>query len=299
MSLLNPLKKCLTYLVLSGANKWTSPYNLERRPEPEVSDEAEQVAHYDRVMETSMAVVYGVSLELICRILRTPKSGQRIVDLCCGPGQFTRLLGKSFPDCEVHGLDLSPPMLECLRKNLPAAFAHCENMIEAPSLVREGFELITAMNCLHHLPDQKDVGKALKTMEDLSSAEGVIFVTDPLRLKNQWQTNLYTDTYGMKGRPDFSLFHRDFELSMAAAWTADELVSCLPSPAKKSWHLMIPFGVPVMGILVGIPRERGQHLFVDEIQSPLKVHSLIPKEFRTDFQMLKRALKLGTTRKIT
>ncbi|MCB0385200.1 MAG: class I SAM-dependent methyltransferase, partial [Bdellovibrionales bacterium] len=221
----------------------------------------------------------------------------RIVDLCCGPGQFTGLLAKSFTESEIHALDLSRPMLRCLERNVPRAIAHCEDMIEAPSLPRGEFDLVTAMNCLHHLSTEEQVSRAIETMESLSTPDGVIFVSFLLRLKSQQLTALYTETFGMKGFSGFERFHRDFELSMQAAWTEEEMVRMIPSSPTKTWFLITPMGVSTVFFLIGIPSDR-DHLFLDEVQIPGEIEGIVPQEFQVERRLLKLAFGLGRCRQI-
>ena len=53
--------------------------------------------------------------ELLARVAVEPDRVRRVVDLGCGPGNLTALLGRRWPDAAVVGVDSSPEMLERAR----------------------------------------------------------------------------------------------------------------------------------------------------------------------------------------
>ena len=54
-------------------------------------------------------------------IARVPAAPRAIVDLGCGPGTSTRLLGQRFPQARIVGIDNSEPMLAVARERASAA----------------------------------------------------------------------------------------------------------------------------------------------------------------------------------
>lgn len=55
--------------------------------------------------------------ELLARVAVEPDRVRRVVDLGCGPGNLTALLGRRWPDAAVVGVDSSPEMLERARRD--------------------------------------------------------------------------------------------------------------------------------------------------------------------------------------
>ena len=52
----------------------------------------------------------------------------QILDLGCGPGTSTRMLGERFPRAEITGVDISEPMLDVARQRAPGARFVCADI---------------------------------------------------------------------------------------------------------------------------------------------------------------------------
>ncbi|HEY1940912.1 MAG TPA: trans-aconitate 2-methyltransferase [Roseiarcus sp.] len=88
--------------------------------------------------------------DLLARVRGSPR---RIVDLGCGPGTSTRLLGERFPDAEILAIDSSEPMLAEARRRLPhVRFEHADIASWSPV---EPPDLIFANAALQWLPDHE------------------------------------------------------------------------------------------------------------------------------------------------
>ena len=57
-------------------------------------------------------------IDCICGLISRPSEPAHILDLCCGEGLLTRGLLDRFPECQVHGLDGSPKMIERIKTTL-------------------------------------------------------------------------------------------------------------------------------------------------------------------------------------
>ena len=63
--------------------------------------------------------------DLVSRLDGQPR---RILDLGCGPGTSTRMLGERFPAAEITGVDISEPMLAVARERAPGARFVCADI---------------------------------------------------------------------------------------------------------------------------------------------------------------------------
>src|SRR5262245_61406406 len=91
---------------------------LQRVAEPsQLTDAPPNVAQYDRVMTTKLAIAYAGALEVIYRA-RSEGSSGCAVDLACGPGHFTLCLGRFLGYRKVVGIDLSKQMIEVAKDNV-------------------------------------------------------------------------------------------------------------------------------------------------------------------------------------
>ena len=82
---------------------------MERVPEPELMDDVEQVVAYAEAdFAAGHASLFQEALDRLPPALHI----RRILDLGCGPGDFSRRLARAFPNAEVIGVDGAPTMLE-------------------------------------------------------------------------------------------------------------------------------------------------------------------------------------------
>jgi trans-aconitate methyltransferase len=89
--------------------------------------------------------------------LLQPKSGERILDLGCGPGQLTQQIAES--GALVTGIDLSPEMIGQARQNYPALKFILGDA--ATMQFNEEFDAIFSNAALHWMQDAAAVANAM------------------------------------------------------------------------------------------------------------------------------------------
>lgn len=100
------------------------------------------------------------SIDLIARIEDNIKT---IIDLGCGPGNSTHMLGKQFPNSQILGLDNSPEMIDCARRDYPQyQFETCDLTTDLAHLGQ--FDLVFSNACLQWVPDHTSLLPRLKEL---------------------------------------------------------------------------------------------------------------------------------------
>lgn len=74
-----------------------------------------------------------------------------IIDVGCGPGKYTVALADLGLD--VQGLDLTPGLVEELRRTAPGIGAHIGDLMDPPAELRSRFDVVTGFFVLHHIVD--------------------------------------------------------------------------------------------------------------------------------------------------
>lgn len=100
--------------------------------------------------------------------------GAKVLDLGCGPGIETeKLVGKGF---KVHGLDLSPGLLEIARKRIPDAVFTEANILEPLPYESDFFDGIFCKAALLHIP-HKEIEPVLQEIRRILKDKGVLYIS--------------------------------------------------------------------------------------------------------------------------
>ena len=129
---------------------------MQRVPEPELMDDADQVAAYGAA---DFSEGDDHTLSLLLALVKATDSGRapsRVIDLGCGPGNITLRLCQTFPEAEVIGVDGAAEMLQLAQErastlNLHPRFLHCPLQQLADSELLGTADLIVSNSLLHHL----------------------------------------------------------------------------------------------------------------------------------------------------
>ena len=277
-----------------------SPQRLGRTPEPgQITDAADNVLQYDRVMSTQLAVAYWVGLEVAHHALPSV-SGGTAADLACGPGHYTLCLGRFLTFEEVVGVDLSPPMVDVATRN--AADLALGDRVrfrigDVTNLEDEAtgqFDLAGFNTAAHHMPDLGTVTNVLREMDRVTKPDGLVMVMDLVRLRTRALTERYVKTLGQdyveRGLPAFL---DDFRNSMYAAWTAKELRQAIPRDTARYWCHIVPRGLPTIQVILGLPVGR-KRPFVRSGLPWGRDETPVPPDLRSEWRLLRMSLRFAS-----
>ena len=203
---------------------------MERVPEPELMDDVEQVVAYAEAdFAAGHASLFQEALDRLPPALHI----RRILDLGCGPGDFSRRLARAFPNAEVIGVDGAPTMLERAASepdskglNIKWVEALLDSFEDA-----KGFDLIFSNSLLHHLHEPEQLWAALKS---LGREDGWIHISDLRRPPSRSEAKEMVETYS-GDEPE--VLKKDFYHSLCAAFTPEEISGQCSAAGLQELHV--------------------------------------------------------------
>jgi ubiquinone/menaquinone biosynthesis C-methylase UbiE len=108
-----------------------------------------------------------------------PLRGDRLLDVGCGNGAYTTVLGRDFR--EVHAIDVEPQRIERFRETVAAdpKFSVTVGSAEALDFADDSFDVVTAIEVLEHIVDLE---RALAEIRRVVRPGGAFLVSCPNRL---------------------------------------------------------------------------------------------------------------------
>lgn len=272
---------------------------LERVEESSsLTTDASHVSDYNQMRTTLFVINYALALDVISR-LHAGKEKQTAIDLACGPGHFSISLANYLNFQRVFGLDLSDEMLETARANSKnSSLSEQVQFIKQDIRYLNRFEdqsvdLACFNHAAHHLHDLKDVRQVLTEMDRVTQKDGTVVLVDVARFKTTELTDKYVKTFGADYlRQGLKSLYLDFESSMFAAWSVDELAQARPEVSQRSWFQLVPFGVPMLQMIIGLPSDQVPRL--QATASSVQIEQLmVPKEFKIIWKLARWSLLSG------
>lgn len=116
---------------------------------------------------------YIDSVDVFCKpsVVRNPK----ILELACGPGNFTKYLKSKFPDSSILAVDLAPKMIEIAKQILPDVDFRVMDVRDINRL-EEKFDLIMCSFCLPFL-SKVDSQKLIIDCSQLLNKGGKLYIS--------------------------------------------------------------------------------------------------------------------------
>lgn len=147
-------------------------------------------------------------------------SPQRVLDIGCGNGRYTRRLREAFPGAEVIGVDLAEGILATVPEPTVAA-----DIIDLP-FADGSADVVLAMHMLYHVPD---IPAALDELQRVLAPGGVLFVStiasdDKHEYEPIWQAAAEA-ALGTEVRLARSVLIDRFSLETAEAMMAERFAS--------------------------------------------------------------------------
>lgn len=170
-------------------------------------------------------------------------SGERLLDVGCGNGAYTTVLGKSFR--EVHAIDVEPRRIEQFRGRsaMDLNYSVAVGTAEALDFPDDHFDVVTAIEVLEHIVD---LDRALDEIRRVLRPGGAFLVSCPNRL---FPLETHTVAFGKQRiyparrfpfLPYIKPLHR--RLSTARNFTRRDLVElvCTDQIHVQAWDWVMP-----------------------------------------------------------
>lgn len=116
---------------------------------------------------------YLVTYEAFSRFIR--KEHVRLLDVACGPGNFSSFLLDRKPGLDITGIDLSPAMIELARKKIPGAkfsVMDCRDV----STLGENYDLILIAFCVPYL-SREEIVKLIEDTAEMLNPRGLLYLS--------------------------------------------------------------------------------------------------------------------------
>jgi len=211
---------------------------VQRIPEPELMDDPAQARAY---AEADFAEANGIFVQAF--IAHFGDRARRVLDLGCGPADITVQLARRLPGAQLIGLDGSPAMLALARQRL--VLEGLEERIElvearlgagsgAQAPAAEWADAVVSNSLLHHLAEPAELWR---TVRRLGAPGAAVLVMDLHRPVSDAQTALLVERYAADAP---AVLRRDFENSLRAAYTAEEVRQQLAAAGLAGFALARP-----------------------------------------------------------
>ena len=103
------------------------------------------------------------------------KADEEVLDVACGPGNISKFLLEEKPQLKVHGIDLSPQMVDLARMNNPTAVFEIRDSREISSLKRT-YDAIVAGFCFPYL-SREEVVQFIINAREIVRTGGIFYIS--------------------------------------------------------------------------------------------------------------------------
>ena len=208
---------------------------MERIPEPEIMDQPEQVLAYARA---DFSIPHNALVECFSKCFPGRQLHGEVLDIGCGPADFTLRMARAYPGARFLAIDGSQPMLDLGRRYVQSAgLSHrirLENIrLPSAALPSCRFDAVISNSLLHHL-HQPDT--LWHTVQHCLAPGGLLFIADLLRPEDEGTAKKLVKTYS---GDEPQILQRDFYHSLLAAFRPDEIRQQLSSAGLSDMQIRI------------------------------------------------------------
>jgi SAM-dependent methyltransferase len=192
---------------------------MQRIPEPELMDEAEQARAYAEADFAEPNQRFVGYFEHEYPDLLTGS----VLDLGCGPGDIVLRLATRRPGLVVHGIDGSAAMLRFASERLHESpelggrVQFIEGLLPGASLPLDAYDAVVSNSLLHHLHEPLGFWRAVR---EAGAPGAAVLVMDLFRPESVAAAHAIVRQYAA-GEPE--LLQQDFFASLCAAFEPDEV----------------------------------------------------------------------------
>lgn len=195
---------------------------MERQPEPELMNEAEQARAY---AEADFEQPHEYFVELCKQSFAGPLSGD-VLDLGCGPADVVIRFARQFPDSRILAVDGAEAMLALGEQAVKEAglsdnIQFHQAYLPEHSLPEKNYRAIISNSLLHHLQNPLVMWQTIKRY---GTTHTQVFVMDLMRPRSESAARDLVEEYA---RNEPEVLKHDFYHSLLAAYTIGEVESQL------------------------------------------------------------------------
>lgn len=192
---------------------------MERIPEPELMDEANQAQAY---AHADFEEPHSRFIELFRSSYPGLEVSGQVLDLGCGPADITLRFARAFPACQIDGLDGAEAMLgwgrEAVRRSgLEQRVRLVHDVLPGNALGEVRYDVIISNSLLHHLHRPAVLWETIKAH---AAPEAHVFVMDLRRPASVDRARALTLEHAWN-EPD--VLQRDFFNSLLASFEVGEV----------------------------------------------------------------------------
>lgn len=192
---------------------------MQRQPEPELMDAAEQAAAY---AQADFSAPHQFLVDQINCLLPDLPATARVLDLGCGPADVSLRFARAFPGWQIDGVDGAEAMLELGRAQVAASGLAARVRLHRAVLPRDplpggAYQVILSNSLLHHLHRPQVLWQAVRAAAAPGAA---VYVTDLRRPADEGSLRRLVDAYSAL---EPAVLRRDFDASLRAAFSAREV----------------------------------------------------------------------------